>query len=354
MLISGMTFFRFFRHINAVPACGTIYKEGEELMKKIWKQAAILMLALLLLCLTAQAADRTLIPVGRAIGLEMTSGAVTVVDIDRDLGKNVQSAGLRKGDRILEINGVPVDSAQAVLDAVTESSGVLELRISRNGKEQTISVEPGLSEGVRRLGVYIRDGIAGIGTVTYYDPKSGRFGALGHGVSDSSGTLLPMESGTALEAQVVSVKKGKSGDPGQLKGAFQEDHVLGSLQANTQSGIFGRSAAGWAGTELPVADRSQIHTGEAVILSNVSGETVREYSVEILKLYPSDRAEGRNMLLRVTDPALLEATGGIVQGMSGSPVLQDGRLVGAVTHVLVNDPTTGYGIFIDNMLDAAA
>ena len=168
------------------------------------------------------------------------------------------------------------------------------------------------------------------------------------------GNLLPLEAGTALEAEVVSVKKGRAGAPGQLQGAFQKDAVLGELEKNTRCGVFGTAAAGWSGIPLPVAETPEIHTGTAAILSNISGTEVREYSVEILKLYPGEKACGRNLLLHVTDPALLEATGGIVQGMSGSPIIQDGRLIGAVTHVLVNDPTTGYGIFIQNMLDAAA
>jgi stage IV sporulation protein B len=153
---------------------------------------------------------------------------------------------------------------------------------------------------------------------------------------------------------VVTVKKGMAGEPGQLKGAVSAAGQIGELYRNTQQGVFGTSAAGWKGEPLPVGEAEDVRTGDAVIRSTVSGRDVREYSVEILKIYPSSRTDGRNLLLRITDPALLEATGGIVQGMSGSPIIQNGKLVGAVTHVLVNDPTTGYGIFIENMLDAAA
>lgn len=156
-----------------------------------------------------------------------------------------------------------------------------------------------------------------------------------------------------MEAEIISVKKGRAGTPGQLQGSFQKDAVLGELEKNTRCGIFGVTSAGWAGIPLPVAEVSQIHTGPATILSNVTGTEVQEYSVEILKLYPGEKACGRNLLLHVTDAALLEATGGIVQGMSGSPIIQDGKFIGAVTHVLVNDPTTGYGIFLETMLDAA-
>ena len=166
-------------------------------------------------------------------------------------------------------------------------------------------------------------------------------------------TVLRMKSGDAYDAAVLTVKKGKCGEPGQLKGTANTDTVIGELLRNTPQGVFGVTKRGWKGEPLPTASEEDIHTGEAAILSTVSGDTPREYSVEILKIYPKDRTDGRNLLLKVTDETLLEATGGIVQGMSGSPILQDGKLVGAVTHVLVNDPTTGYGIFIENMPDAA-
>lgn len=203
------------------------------------------------------------------------------------------------------------------------------------------------------MGVYLRQGIAGIGTVTFYDPDSGVFGALGHGVCDGSG-LLKMTRGNAYDAVVSDVKKGKCGDPGQLKGAAQSPVPMAPLLRNTAQGVFGISSRGWKGEALPVADFDQIHTGSAAIRAQIGGGDAQEYSVEILKIYPESRADHRNFLLRVTDPTLLKTTGGIVQGMSGSPILQDGKLIGAVTHVLVNDPTAGYGIYIQNMLNAAA
>ena len=163
-----------------------------------------------------------------------------------------------------------------------------------------------------------------------------------------------MTQGRAYEARVSTVKKGKCGEPGQLYGTVTSSEPVGILKSNTQQGVFGSCEAGWEGQAIPVASRDEVKTGDAVIRANVSGDTVREYSVKILKIYPKARGNGRNLLLRVTDPELLATTGGIVQGMSGSPIIQNGKLIGAVTHVLVNDPTTGYGIFIENMLDAAA
>ena len=186
--------------------------------------------------------------------------------------------------------------------------------------------------------------------MTYYDPDRGTFGALGHGISDSRGVLAPMESGWVYEAAVESVRRGLPGQPGQLRGAVQSQTPAGRLSANTAFGVFG-SGAGWTGEALPAAEPGEVRAGKAQILSNVAGEEIRLYDVRIVKCRPE--GDGRDLVLEVTDPALLEATGGIVAGMSGSPIIQDGRLVGAVTHVLVNDPTRGYGIFIENMLDAA-
>ena len=164
--------------------------------------------------------------------------------------------------------------------------------------------------------------------------------------------MLQMVDGKLYPASVISVKPGKAGAPGQLRGAIRGDPI-GTLSANTVQGVFGQTDVPWNGEPLPATAYDEIHTGPATIRATICANTVREYSVDILKIYPESRTDGRNLLLKVTDPALLAATGGIVQGMSGRPIIQDGRLVGAVTHVLVNDPTTGYGIFIENMLDAA-
>ena len=213
------------------------------------------------------------------------------------------------------------------------------------------------TDGTYRLGAWIRDSMAGIGTMTFYEPATGIFGALGHGINDvDTALLMPLESGAILSASVSDVKKGAAGDPGELHGAFRTDRDLGELWANTPGGIFGTLADTSlvsADQAVPVALRSQVKVGPATILSNIAGEEVKRYDVEIVRVYPAGSHDTRDLMVKVTDPALLEATGGIVQGMSGSPILQDGRLVGAVTHVLVNDPTQGYGILAETMLSAA-
>ena len=295
-----------------------------------------------------------LIPVGEVVGLELQNGTVTVAGLDEQLGSSAKAAGLQIGDVLLRVDDTAIRSAADVRRALSRSDGTVTLTVRRGSGEQTLTFQPRITADGPKLGVYLKQGITGIGTVTWYDPDTGEFATLGHGVNGPDGKLIPMTQGNAYDARVLSVRKGKSGEPGQLMGAVERAEPIGGLTANTVRGVFGITGEGWQGQEMPIAQAGQIRTGEAKILSTVSGDTVREYSVQILKLYPKAKLAGRNMLIKVTDPALLEATGGIVQGMSGSPIIQDGKLIGAVTHVLVNDPTTGYGIFIENMLDAAA
>ena len=317
-------------------------------MKKLTRAIATAMLLLWMLPFPAKAA-KELIPVGQTIGMELQNGCVTVAGFEEALAEKLKAAGLQVGDKILKVNGKEITCAQDIRDALG-SGGKAQLTVQRKGKTQQLSVD---TQGPR-LGIYLRQGITGVGTVTWYDPETKTFGALGHGVNDTAGQPVVLEQGSAYPAKIVTVRKGRCGEPGQLMGALASKEPLGTLTANTSRGVFGKAETGWTGDSLPVASLEQIRTGEAKILSTVDEKGVQEYSVEILKLYPKSKENGRNMLLKVTDPVLLEATGGIVQGMSGSPIIQDGRLIGAVTHVLVNDPQTGYGIFIENMLEAAS
>jgi stage IV sporulation protein B len=311
--------------------------------------AALLLLSFIPITASAQ----SLVPVGEVVGLELRNGCVTVAALEEG-GSTAKAAGLQPGDVILSIDGHTVSCGEDVRTALARSHGSVSLRLRRDGKELALKLTPQITADGPKLGVFLREGVTGIGTVTYYDPDTGRFATLGHGVNGSDGTLLEMTDGFAYPARVLSVRRGRSGAPGQLMGALDSPVPNGRLQRNTARGVFGKSESGWQGNPLETADSGEVRTGKATILSTVSGNEVREYSVEILKLYPKARTSGRNMLIKVTDPDLLNTTGGIVQGMSGSPIIQDGKLIGAVTHVLVNDPTTGYGIFIENMLDAAA
>ena len=317
-------------------------------MKHFYRIAAVLGAALLLLS-GAWATPETVIPGGNTVALRLETDGVCIVEFAEDYPKN---AGLRRGDLLHSIDGAEVRSAQAVAQAVAASDGrPMKLTVTRGGREKSVTVAPHETKDGWRLGIYVRDRMSGIGTVTFYDAENETFGALGHGICESgSSELLPVRSGSVLYAEVMAVTKGKSGAAGALQGAVCGRSACGEISGNTRQGVFGTMPARNA-QPVPVGKASELHTGAATILSNVRGQEIREYSVQIRAIHP-DEPQGRNLLLQVTDPALLEATGGIVQGMSGSPIMQDGKLVGAVTHVLIDDPTMGYGILIEAMLDA--
>ena len=306
------------------------------------KKIILFLLTLLLLCGAASAA--TVIPGGGTIGLSLTVDGAAIVSFSRDEPKR---AGLECGDVITAVDGRPVDGVTEVLAAVAASEGKpLRLTVRREGETKDVRLAPVQAETGWQLGLYLRDRLTGIGTVTYYEPDSGTFAALGHGVSEG-GALLPLKEGTALESEVVSVVRGQDGAAGTLHGAVAGGCVRGEISENTPQGVFGTMDA----PDGQAVQTGTAHIGEAVIRSNVRGSEVEEFTVRIRSV--NARAAQKNLLIEVTDPALLEQTGGIVQGMSGSPILQDGKLVGAVTHVLLDDPATGYGILIDRMLRAA-
>ena len=302
----------------------------------------------------------TLIPVGHTIGIKLFSQGVVVVGLSEvQTGTEVKTpgvdCGLRVGDVIETAGGVAVESTEQFAQLL-QGGGQICLELRRDGRQMTATACPVLApDGLYHLGAWIRDSMAGIGTVTFYDPDTGTFGALGHGITDSdTGMLMPMGNGAVMDAQVKAVKKGSAGEPGELRGSFDLTEDMGELYANTDRGVFGTmdSCDFLASDAIPVARPGQVRTGPAVILSNVAGDEVEAYTVEITRIM--DQTDTQNLLLRVTDDRLIAQTGGIVQGMSGSPILQDGRLVGAVTHVMVNDPEKGYGILIENMLATAA
>ena len=257
-----------------------------------------------------------LIPVGRVVGLELEDGTVTVVDFEQDSA--ARAAGIEAGDRLLSIDGRQVTDTGDVRSILGRSQGSVQVTVRRGDEICTLRVEPAITRDGPKLGVFLRQGVTGIGTVTYWDPETGTFATLGHGVNDRDGQLLKLRRGSIYGAKVASVRRGKAGEPGQLMGALTQRDPLGTVSVITPQGVFGKGQLPWGGEPLPVCSADEVRTGEAVILSTVQGDTPREYSVEILKLYPASRHTGRNMLLRVTDPTLLETTGGIVQGMGVS------------------------------------
>jgi stage IV sporulation protein B len=325
--------------------------EGQ-IMKKLTR-AFLVFLICFCLCIKVQAAEM-LIPGGQLVGLELFDGNVYVAAFDENPESPAKEAGLQPGDKIISINSQAVASAADIKNILNRADTDVTLQLSRGSSTFEVKLTPQITENGPRLGIYLKQGTTGVGTVTYYNPQDSSFAALGHGVNTKHGNLLPMHTGKVYDVSVISVRKGKPGEPGQLMGSLQSCTQLGALTKNTPYGVFGTLGGVNKSAAIEVADPEDVKTGPATIRSTVSGSLTREYQVEIVKVYGSSKSAGRNMLIKVTDPDLLAATGGIVQGMSGSPIIQDGKLVGAVTHVLVNDPTTGYGIFIENMLDAAA
>ena len=305
--------------------------------------------------------ERTVMVCGTPFGIKMYTDGVLVVglsDVTTAAGQvnPAAAAGIQVGDAITAVNGQRVTTSRQVSRLIKECEGRLSLRLRRDGVEFDATLTPVLpkDESGYRAGMWIRDSAAGVGTMTFYDPATGAFGGLGHAVYDvDTGEVIPISSGEVVPARIFGLVKGESGTPGELKGCF-DPGTLGQLRQNGESGLYGiLSVYPTGAVSLPVASRQQVQEGAAQILCTVDGTRPRYYDVEIEQVRQNSRAATRHMVVRVTDPDLLALTGGIVQGMSGSPIIQDGRLVGAVTHVLVEDPTRGYGIFAETMLERA-
>lgn len=312
-----------------------------------------------------QASDiKEVVPIGHTTGIKLFADGVIVVGItpiETQSGQKnpCSEAGIVQGDIIIKMNGKKVVSNENFRQAVKSNGNKpITLTVFRDQRETNITVTPVRDiEGDYKVGLWIRDSMAGIGTITFYDPEHKIFGALGHGICDSdSNILIPFGSGSVMESSVSDVKKGVAGTPGELVGNYNLQEDYGTLDGNTESGIFGQVKSSLKLSmrkPLPIAKKEEIKVGPAVILSNIEGNNVEEYQIEIVKIYPDESGETKNMMIRVTDKRLISKTGGIVQGMSGSPILQNGKLIGAVTHVLVNDPQKGYGIFIEKMITTA-
>lgn len=298
--------------------------------------------------------ERTLIPGGQAVGVALKTRGVLVVS-DAAKGR-----ALRAGDVILSADGKNVESTKALSEQVgTAQTDTVRLEVIRGGQTITVDAqaEPDPSDGRRKLGVWVRDSTAGVGTLTYIDPANQAYGALGHAIVDAdTGRLLAAREGAILHASIVGVTKGQSGKAGELKGNFlKAGEQIGSLMENCEYGIYGVLDDMPENLLYPqglrAGARSAVHTGTASIIATVDADGPQEYGVEIVRCFAQSEPSQKGMILRVTDERLLEKTGGIVQGMSGSPILQDGRIIGAVTHVYLSDATQGYGMYIEWMLE---
>lgn len=304
----------------------------------------------------------SVIPCGTPFGIKMFTNGVLVVgmsDVDTASGPQnpARSAGIKIGDVLVSIDGVTVNTTEQVAELI-ESAGekAMTFHIRRDNIEFDVKFrcEKSMNENRWKAGLWVRDSSAGIGTMTFYVPGSDVFAGLGHAVCDvDTGDVLPIASGEIVPARIYSVVKGVSGEPGELRGGFEQG-TLGNLTVNGETGIYGTlSHPPVYGDPVPVAMKQQVKTGYAQVLTTIDGTEPELYDIRIDQVKYNDSSPTRNMVIVITDERLLSETGGIVQGMSGSPILQDGKLVGAVTHVFVNEPTKGFAIFAENMLKTA-
>ncbi len=297
-------------------------------------------------------------PGGEVFGIKLYTKGIIVVSVDSvttgsGIADPAVSAGIKCGDIITTINSEAATSSQQMTDAVENSGGkALRLRIDRSGEIIEVNLTPVMSaNGKYKAGLWVRDSSAGIGTVTFYDDSSGSFAGLGHGVCDiDTGKIMPLNNGEAVRAKVNGFYKSSAGNPGELCGVFS-DIALGSLRVNNEMGVYGSLLQPSGKKLMPVALESEVTLGKAQVITTIDDSGPQYYDIEITKIYPSSDSTVRNMIIQVTDPVLLEKTGGIVQGMSGSPIVQNSMLVGAVTHVFVNSPDKGYAIFAQRMIE---
>ena len=306
----------------------------------------------------------TVIPVGNIAGVKLYTNGVLVVGMSEIEGedsktyKPYENTGIEEGDTIVKINDNLISSTDDLIEKVNMSKGEkVEIEYIHDEETKECSITPvKTSEEEYKLGLWVRDSAAGVGTVTFYEPSTQSFGALGHGITDiDTGDLLNIASGEFVTAQVLNIKKGENGNPGKIQGTVEEQETIGDITKNTEFGIYGKiqdlsSLNIDTSKEMEVAMREEIELGKATILCSLDNQTVKEYEIEITKIYKDNHYNNKSMEIKVTDEELIEKTGGIIQGMSGSPIIQNGKFIGAVTHVLVNSSTEGYAIFGDLML----
>lgn len=284
------------------------------------------------------------VPLGNSVGLKLYTTGVLVVGMTEIEGqKPYQDSGIEEGDMIIEVNEKEVTCTTELINCVNEAKGEdVNIKYIRDGKEYMANIEPIKTEkNEYKLGLWVRDGAAGIGTITYYEPQTQQFAALGHGIMDiDTEKLINISSGELVTSRIENITKGKKGSPGEIKGSIINSYTIGNIDTNTEFGIYGKVTNTSklnisSGNEVEVANRDEIKTGKATILLNLENGIRNEYQIEITKIYRNNNKDNKSMLIKVTDEKLIELTGGIIQGMSGAPILQNGKFVGAITHVLV-------------------
>lgn len=304
------------------------------------------------------------IPVGNIAGVKLYTSGVLVVGMseiegkDNKIYKPYENTGIKEGDTITKINNKNISSTDELIDSVNKSNGdTIEVTYIQNEQKKECSITPvKTNENEYKIGLWVRDSAAGVGTVTFYEPSTKTFGALGHGIADiDTGELLNIASGEFVTTRVLNITKGEKGNPGKIQGTIENQQTIGEISKNTGFGIYGKvdniaSLEIDASKEMEVALRDEIKLGKAKILCSLDNKNVQEYEIEIKKIYKENNYNNKSMEIEITDESLINKTGGIIQGMSGSPIIQNGKFIGAVTHVLVNNPKEGYAVFGDLML----
>lgn len=305
--------------------------------------------------------EQKVIPGGNSIGIKLYTDGLMVVGVsdfetsDGAFVSPARNSGIKTGDIIKSVNGLSVNKPAELVKLVEESGGgVINAEVERDGQMIKLNVKPiAAADNKYKLGMWIRNSVAGIGTMTFFNPENNVYAALGHGITDNdTNNVVPVGHGQVVPAKIISVKRSEKGSPGELHGSFSDGGEIGDVEKNSVCGIYGhvKDAAVFSHEEIEVARRDEILEGAAYILTSINGSDVGQYEIEIKKITQRKNAETKCMVIEITDPYLLEQTGGILQGMSGSPIIQNGKLVGAVTHVFLNDPTRGYGIFACTMI----
>ena len=301
----------------------------------------------------------TVVPMGNAIGMKLYTAGVLVVGMSEIEGKKpYENSGIKEGDRIIQINQNQIDSTDDLMQAVNKSDGNnISIKYVRDEKTITTSIKPVKnSSNEYKIGLWVRDAAAGVGTLTFYEPASGMFATLGHGIMDiDTAELIKIANGELVTTNILSINKGTKGNPGEIRGTIEAGHTIGTISKNTKFGVFGTiNKTPYLSipntNEMQVALREEIKTGKAQIICELENGKKEYYDIEIQKVFINNNKDNKSMLIKIIDTKLLEKTGGIIQGMSGAPIIQNGKFIGAVTHVLVNDPAIGYGVFADIML----
>ncbi len=348
-------------NINGSLAHNTVMLLRKNFVRTLLVFIAVIICLLSTSTLSAAAETQTLYLGGFPAGFTLNTTTVEVIGIcdvitSDGIKSPARDCGIKTGDVIDKINGKEVNKASDINSILAESFKKYQITVIRDGELINLDCQPAteLTSGGKRLGVLVKDTVNGIGTITYIDKANKKFASLGHPVADLKGSLVDINGGTVYGCVVYEVKRGIKGNPGELRGAFESNNIIGKAKINCPCGIYGDLSDGFDYSKLIKVEKGSINDvkiGKACIYTTVQGIDTKKYDISIVKVDKNNK-DNRNFVIKIEDDELIEKSGGIVQGMSGSPIVQNGKIIGAVTHVFINDPTRGYGIDIDKMLSS--